>query len=65
MITATSTHLKALVCRLIDDPSTSTSIRNQCHLLLIAIDGNNRELIEERLQRLTQLLDASNIKASD
>ena len=65
MVTATSTALKALVRRLIDDPTTSTAIRNECHLLLIAIDGNNREQIDERLEHLTKLLDASNIKTSD
>jgi phosphopantothenoylcysteine synthetase/decarboxylase len=64
MLTATSTDLTALVRRLIDDPSTSTAIRNECHRLLIAIDRNHRMLIEERLQRLTQLLEASDIKAS-
>jgi phosphopantothenoylcysteine synthetase/decarboxylase len=64
MLTATSTDLTALVRRLIDDPSTSTAIRNECHRLLIAIDRNHRMLIEERLQRLTQLLEASDIKTS-
>ena len=40
---------------LIDDPSTSTAIRNACHQLLIAIDRNNRELIEETLAGLNAL----------
>lgn len=64
MMTATSTDLIALVRGLIDDPSTSTPIRNECHRLLIAIDRNHRVLIEERLQRLSQLLDAANVKTS-
>jgi phosphopantothenoylcysteine synthetase/decarboxylase len=64
MLTATSTDLTALVRQLIDDPSTSTAIRNECHRLLIAIDRNHRLLIEERMQRLTQLLDESKVKAS-
>lgn len=51
-------HLNALVHRLIDDPSTSTAIRNECHRLLIAMDSNHQLLIEEGLMRLTQLLDA-------
>lgn len=59
MASATSTDLTKLVRRLIDDPSTSTAVRNECHRLLIAIDQNQRELIDERLERLTQLLDAA------
>jgi phosphopantothenoylcysteine synthetase/decarboxylase len=59
MASATSTDLTKLVRRLIDDPSTSTAVRNECHRLLIAIDHNQRELIDERLDRLTQLLDAA------
>jgi len=62
MATATSTDLTKLVRRLIDDPSTSTAVRNECHRLLIAIDQNQRELIEERLARLTQLLEAAPAK---
>ena len=59
MASATPTDLTKLVRRLIDDPSTSTAVRNECHRLLIAIDQNQRELIDERLERLTQLLDAA------
>jgi hypothetical protein len=62
MAIASSTDLQALVRRLIDDPSTSTAIRNECHRLLIAIDSHHRVLIDERLERLTQLLDAANVK---
>jgi len=59
MASATATDLTKLVRRLIEDPSTSTAVRNECHRLLIAIDQNQRELIDERLERLTQLLDAT------
>jgi len=59
MASATATDLTKLVRRLIEDPSTSTAVRNECHRLLIAIDQNQRELIDERLGRLTQLLDAA------
>jgi len=59
MASATATDLTKLVRRLIEDPSTSTAVRNECHRLLIAIDQNQRELIDERLERLTQLLDAA------
>ena len=62
MVTAHSTHLTALVRRLIDNPSTSTAIRNECHRLLIAIEGNHQMLVEERLEHLTQLLAATNVK---
>ena len=62
MLTATSTALTAFVRRLIDDPSTSTSIRNECHRLLIAMDQNQSVLVEERLERLNQLLDAASVK---
>ena len=58
MLTTTSTDLTALIRRLIDDSATSTEIRNECHRLLIAIERNHRLLIEERLQRLSQLLEA-------
>ena len=59
MASATATDLTKLVRRLIDDPATSTAVRNECYRLLIAIDQNQRELIDERLERLTQLLDAT------
>jgi len=64
MATATSTDLTKLVPRLIDDPATSTAIRNECHRLLIVMDQNNRALIDESLERLTQLLDTANLKIS-
>ena len=64
MVTATSTHLTSLVRRLIEDPTTSTAIRNECHRLLIAIDCNHQLLVEERLAHLTQLLDAAKIKVA-
>ncbi len=62
MLIATVTDLAALVRRLIDDPSTSTAIRNECHRLLIAMDQNQSVLIDEGLQRLTQLLEAAKVK---
>jgi len=62
MVTATQTNLIKLVRRLIEDPSTSTAIRNECHRLLIAIDQNHRDLIDESLERLLQLLDASDAR---
>jgi hypothetical protein len=64
MLTANSTYLAALVRRLIDDPATSTAIRNECHRLLIAIDRNQQGLIEERLQQLTRLVDAAKADGS-
>jgi len=64
MLNANSTDLTALVRRLIDDPATPTAIRNECHRLLIAIDRNHRVLIEERLERLGQLLEALKVKTS-
>jgi hypothetical protein len=64
MLTANSTYLATLVRRLIDDPSTSTAIRNECHRLLIAIDRNHQGLIEERLAQLTRLVDAAKADAT-
>ena len=64
MASATATDLTKLVRRLIDDPATSTAVRNECHRLLIAIDRNHRVLIEERLERLGQLLEALKVKTS-
>ena len=62
MATVTSTDLLRLVRRLIEDPTTSTAIRNECHRLLIVIDQNNRMLIDEHVERLTQLLDDAHVK---
>jgi hypothetical protein len=62
MVTAPSTHLTALVRRLIDDPSTSTAIRNDCHRLLIAREGNHQLLVEELLEHLTHLLAAADVR---
>lgn len=62
MLIATSADLTALVRRLIDDPSTSTAIRNECHRLLIAMEQHQSVLVDERLERLNRLLDAANAK---
>jgi hypothetical protein len=62
MVTAPSSHLTALVRQLIDDPSTSTAIRNECHRLLIAVEGNHQMLVEELLEHLMHLLAAAKVK---
>ena len=59
MLTTTQSYLTEMVRRLIADPSTSTAIRNECHRLLIAIERNHHVLMDESLERLTMLTDAS------
>jgi hypothetical protein len=55
MQTLTQNDLTAMVRRLIGDPSTPTAVRNECHRLLIAMEGNHRALIDETVERLGRL----------
>jgi DNA invertase Pin-like site-specific DNA recombinase len=50
-----------MVWRLIGDLSTSTVVRNECHRLLIAIERNQDVLIEESVERLARLTNASDL----
>jgi hypothetical protein len=65
MVSSTASRLMALVRRLIDDPATPLPVRNECHLLLIAIERNQRPLIEESLLRLARITDISPAGESD
>jgi hypothetical protein len=47
--------LKELVSRLIENRNTPVNLRNECHRLMIAIERNDKTLIEEQLVRVEQL----------
>jgi hypothetical protein len=49
------TYLKDLVTLLSAGESVPPSLRNECHLLMMAIDGNKLALIEESVGRIRQV----------
>ena len=49
------TYLKALVKALSAGESVPAALRNECHRLMMAIDGNKLALIEECVDRIRQL----------
>ena len=51
----TSTYLKTLIAAIDGDPGVPRAIRNECHRLMQAIDGNNLESISESVARIEQL----------
>jgi len=51
----TSTYLKALIAAIDGDGNVPRSIRNECHRLMQAIDGNNLQSISESVARIEQL----------
>ena len=51
----TSTYLKALIAAIDGDPKVPRAIRNECHRLMQAIDGNNFDSISESVARIEQL----------
>ena len=48
-------YLRQLVGALSRDETVSTALRNECHCLMMAIDGNRLTLIEECVARIEQL----------
>ena len=48
-------YLRKLVGALSSDETVSTALRNECHRLMVAIDGNKLTLIEECVARIEQL----------
>jgi hypothetical protein len=51
----TSTYLKALIAAIDGDPNVPRAIRNECHRLMQAIDGNNFDSISESVARIEEL----------
>jgi hypothetical protein len=50
-----SGYLQKLVRAIIGSETASTALRNECHRLMMAIDGNKLTLIEECVTRLQEL----------
>ena len=48
-------YLQQLVRALSGGEAVPVVLRNECHLLMMAIDGNQLALIEERVRRIQQL----------
>jgi len=50
-----SKYLKALIAAIDGDPNVPRQIRNECHRLMQAIDGNNAVWISESVARIEKL----------
>ena len=61
----TSAYLRALIAAIDGNPETPRPIRNECHRLMQAIDGNNIEEIRESVARIEQLAAESSIRLPD
>jgi hypothetical protein len=62
MALPTSTYLKALIAAIDGDPSAPRQIRNECHRLMQAIDGNNAVWINESVARIERLAAEASFK---
>ena len=51
----TSRYLKALIAAIDGDPHVPREIRNECHRLMQAIDGNNAVWISDSVARIEKL----------
>ncbi len=51
----TSRYLKALIAAIDGDPKVPRAIRNECHRLMQAIDGNNAVWISDSVARIEKL----------
>jgi hypothetical protein len=51
----TSRYLKALIAAIDSRPDAPRQIRNECHRLMQAIDGNNAVWISESVARIERL----------
>ena len=58
----TSAYLRALIAAIDGNPDTPRPIRNECHRLMQAIDGNNMEQIRESVARIERLAADSSIR---
>jgi hypothetical protein len=55
MALPTSKYLKALIAAIDGHPEAPRQIRNECHRLMQAIDGNNAVWINESVARIERL----------
>jgi hypothetical protein len=55
MALPTSKYLKALIAAIDGHPNVPRQIRNECHRLMQAIDGNNAVWISESVARIERL----------
>jgi hypothetical protein len=55
MALPTSKYLKALIAAIDGNPNVPRQIRNECHRLMQAIDGNNAVWISESVTRIERL----------
>ena len=61
----TSAYLRALIAAIDGNPKTPRVIRNECHRLMQAIDGNNMEEIRESVARIERLAAESSLELPD
>ena len=52
--TLSGDSLRSLVLTVIRDPAAPTTVRNRCHLLMMAIEKNDHALIKDSVARLEQ-----------
>ncbi|HEV3057828.1 MAG TPA: hypothetical protein VGY48_06245 [Vicinamibacterales bacterium] len=57
-----STYLKALIAAIDGDANVPVEIRNECHRLMQAIDGNNAASISDSVARIERLAAESSLK---
>lgn len=55
-------YLRELVLLVIGDTTTPTAVRNECHRLMFAINGNNLKLVEETVPRVERLAVTAGIR---
>jgi hypothetical protein len=57
-----STYLKALIAAIDGDANVPVEIRNECHRLMQAIDGNNAAWISDSVARIERLAAAASLE---
>ena len=60
-----SAYLRALITAINGNPTAPREIRNECHRLMQAIDGNNVDQIRESVARIEELADELKIEIPD
>ena len=60
-----SAYLRALITAINGNPTAPREIRNECHRLMQAIDGNNVDQIRKSVTRIEQLAAESSIQIPD
>jgi hypothetical protein len=65
MTLPSSAYLRALIATIDGHPSAPRSIRNECHRLMQAIDGNNVEQIRLSVARIEELAAEASLPLPD